>query len=134
MEAPRERASMDWSGQPNYPRPDYLSSSRKRLAPQLIYKGSILQAWNRKMGVALHSSFFATLPELREVPTQEADIAWFVYDLAPTEHGRLELVHAFTKYTRFEDALLTITRAEAGDEKRFVERLQKKLDAKLDHE
>ncbi|MGB9804950.1 NotI family restriction endonuclease [Desulfofundulus sp.] len=29
-------------------RPDYLSSSRKRLAPQLIYKGGILKAWGEK--------------------------------------------------------------------------------------
>ncbi len=29
---------------PNRPRPDYLSSSRKRLIPQLLYKGSILKA------------------------------------------------------------------------------------------
>ena len=33
MKDPRGRASMDWSKEPNYPRPDYLSSSRKRLAP-----------------------------------------------------------------------------------------------------
>jgi hypothetical protein len=29
-------------GGKNLPRPDYLSSSRKRLAPQLLYKGFIL--------------------------------------------------------------------------------------------
>ena len=33
MQAPANRANMDWTEQPNYPRPDYLSSSRKRLAP-----------------------------------------------------------------------------------------------------
>ena len=42
MKAPRDRSSMDWSREANYPRPDYLSSSRKRLAPQLLFKGGIL--------------------------------------------------------------------------------------------
>lgn len=48
MEAPEQRASMDWTAQPNYPRPDFLSSSRKRLAPQLLFKGGILHAWKKK--------------------------------------------------------------------------------------
>jgi hypothetical protein len=40
---PSKNANFDWSNERNYPRPDYLSSSRKRLAPQLIYKGGILK-------------------------------------------------------------------------------------------
>ena len=46
---------MDWRNEPNYPRPDFLSSSRKRLAPQLMFKGGILNAWGKKMAVALDS-------------------------------------------------------------------------------
>ena len=46
---------MDWTSQPNYPRPDFLSSSRKRLAPQLMFKGGILNYWEKKMAVALDS-------------------------------------------------------------------------------
>lgn len=63
------------------PRPDYLSSSRKRLAPQLIYKGGILKAWGKKQAVAVHSAFYNTLPVLVEVSPDQADIAWFIYDL-----------------------------------------------------
>jgi len=37
----------------NYPGPDYLSSSRKRLARELIYKGGIFQAWGKKMAVSI---------------------------------------------------------------------------------
>jgi hypothetical protein len=72
---------MDWSREPNYPRPDYLSSSRKRLVPQLVYKGGILHAWRKKIAVALNESFFATLPLLKQVPKRDADIAWLIYDL-----------------------------------------------------
>ena len=65
MKDPKARASMDWSNQPNYPRPDYLSSSRKRLAPQLLFKGGILHGWRKKIAVALNKSFFDTLPKLK---------------------------------------------------------------------
>jgi hypothetical protein len=40
-------------------RPDYLSSSRKRLVPQMFYKGRILQAWGKKSVVVLHEGFYA---------------------------------------------------------------------------
>ncbi len=80
MKDPKGRASMDWSKEPNYPRPDYLSSSRKRLAPQLLFKGGILHNWQKKIAVALNKSFFATLPKLKKVSKAKADIAWFIYD------------------------------------------------------
>jgi len=73
---------MDWTKRSRYyPRPDYVSSSRKRLAPQLTYKGDILNAWHRKMAVALHSEFYKTMPKLPEVSRNVANLAWLVYDL-----------------------------------------------------
>ncbi len=50
IEDPEGRSSMDWSKEPNCPRPDYLSSSRKRLAPQLLFKGGILAYLAEKDG------------------------------------------------------------------------------------
>ncbi|WP_414370691.1 NotI family restriction endonuclease [Synechococcus sp. H60.4] len=54
---------------------NYLSSSRKRLVPQLVYKGGILRSWRKKIAVALNRSFFAALPPLEQVPKDEADTA-----------------------------------------------------------
>jgi len=71
---------MEWPAK-NYPKPDYLSSSRKRLAPQLIFKGGILHQWQKKMAVVVHRGFFDELPELETVNEEQAEIAWFVYDL-----------------------------------------------------
>lgn len=82
MKDPRGRASMDWSEEPNYPRPDYLSPSRKRLVPQLLFKGGILHAWGKKMAVAVDAGLLEALPDLYEVPKGEADAAWMVYDLS----------------------------------------------------
>jgi hypothetical protein len=133
MEDSLQRADMDWSGHGLYPRPDYLSSSRKRLAPQMLYKGSILNAWGKKQAVVLHRGFFATLPALPEVHREEAEIAWLIYDLElDTERNRRQLVHYRTVYTRFEPALLRITVPEIGVMTDFVAHLQARLDEKLD--
>jgi hypothetical protein len=120
--------TLDWRGAKEYPRPDYLSSSRKRLAPQLIYKGGIFKAWNKKIAVVTDRKFFATLPMLAEVEAAKADIAWFVYDLVHSAgEDTYKLTHHKTIYTEFHPALNTITRTEAGPVEDFIKVLQKKL-------
>ena len=115
------------------PRPDYLSSSRKRLAPQLIYKGGIFKTWNRKQAVAVHSAFFDTLPELPEVPKEQADIAWLIYELIhDDDQNRYNLTPVRTVYTQFKPSLDKITLSEAPPIEGFLLSLQTKLDAKLE--
>lgn len=132
MSDPTKQAHFDWRKHENYPRPDYLSSSRKRLAPQLIYKGGILHAWHKKMAVAVDSQFFATLPPMEQVDPGDAELVWLVYDLKlnPVDNQR-HLVLAQAVYTRFLPALDRITRSEAGDVQSFVDLLQAKLDEVL---
>ncbi|MCS7287914.1 MAG: NotI family restriction endonuclease [Roseiflexus sp.] len=137
MSDPQSRASMDWSKEPNYPRPDYLSSSRKRLVPQLVYKGGILHSWKKKIAVALNRSFFATLPALKQVPKGEADITWLIYDLKlHTEEdpgpGRYYLTKVDEVFTEFEPALLSITTPLPGKMEDFIKLLQEKLDEQLE--
>lgn len=111
-----------------YPRPDYLSSSRKRLAPQLLFKGSILNQWGRKMAVAVQASFFATLPPLVEVEPAQAQIAWLIYDLLlDPALNRYRLAHIRTVYTEFVAALTAITVPDVGDEQTFVQQLQSRV-------
>jgi hypothetical protein len=105
----------------NYMRPDYLSSSRKRLAPQLIYKGGILKKWNKRLAVILQNSFFQTLPPLPTVEREDADIAWMLYDVRPRDdETRFQLTHLETRYTEFKAALDRIITAEAGSLEQFV--------------
>jgi len=131
MSDPKSRAQFDWTNKRDYPRADYLSSSRKRLAPQLIYKGGILNAWERKMAVAVDRRFFATLPVLPQVPAEQADVAWLVYDLQLNQVShRYELVLQERVYTQFTPALERITNAEPGSEADFRQLLQKKLKEK----
>lgn len=122
-----------WDTVANFPKPDYLSSSRKRLVPQILYQGGIFKNWNKKQAVALQKSFFETLPVLPKVAVETADIAWFLYDLVPDEHLktlRLELVE--TIYTEFEPALQIITTPHPGNLEDFIHVLQSKLDEHLD--
>lgn len=128
MEDPETRQNMDWSRSASYyPRPDYLSSSRKRLAPQLLYKGGIMSAWRKKQAVALQRSFYETLPELPETTREEADIVWLLYDMK-LANERFEMVLGKTIYTKFLPALNRITTADTGDVQAFVDLLQSKLD------
>ncbi len=133
MENPAANAEMNWRSESHYPSPDYLSSSRKRLAPQLLYKGGIINAWNKKAAVALNTGFFNTLPNLVEVSSEEAEIVWLVYDLIhDTENNEYVLTKNRSVFTRFNSALKAITKTDAGDVQNFVSHLQDKLDEKLD--
>ena len=133
MADPASNTQMDWSPERNYPHPDFLSSSRKRLAPQLLFKGGIINAWKKKSAVALDLQFFQTLPTLDEVEKSKAEIAWFVYDLVlDATCNRYVLTRVKTVYTRFSDTLRQITVAKPGQVKDFVQVLQEKLDEKLD--
>lgn len=133
MQNPAERTDMDWRKETNYPRPDYLSSSRKRLVPQLLYKGGILNAWKKKIAVALDEGFFATLPNLKEIGPGQADIVWLVYELALNESENLySLKRLKTVYTLFNESLDQIIRPEVGSPDDFIEKLQEKLDEKLE--
>lgn len=122
----------NWSGA-NWPRPDYLSSSRKRLVPQMLYKGGILKAWGKRQVVALQTCFFSTLPQLKEVQADEADIAWMLYDLElGSDRERFKLKRDRIVYTEFQPALDTITTTKPGSVDDFVNILQQKLDEKLE--
>ncbi len=124
-----KRKNMDWSSRPKYPRPDYLSSSRKRLVPQMIYKGGILMTWGKKQAVVIQKSFYDTLPPLPSVGSpDEADIAWFVYDLRrDNDNNRLKMELYDTVYTQFRSAVDQISTADPGNVDDFIQVLQDKL-------
>jgi len=133
MDAPVRKQNLSWQGKPNYPKPDYLSSSRKRLIPQVLYKGGILKAWGKKQAVVLQKCFFQTLPEMPRVNVERADIAWLLYKLKPEpKENRFTLVQEEVVYTEFGPALDRIIRPEPGNIKDFIEALQEKLDEQLD--
>ncbi len=123
-----------WDGK-NFPRPDYLSSSRKRLIPQMLYKGGIFKAWNKKQCVVIQKSFFDTLPPMPRTTEEKADIAWFLYDLEYDETDmKNHLVLVDTVYTEFQAALQQIIYAQPGSLADFTSQLQDKLDERISNE
>lgn len=128
-------SDFNWDVNYNYPKADYLSSSRKRLVPQLMFKGGILNTWGKKMCVVLHETFFNTLPSLPCVSKEEADIAWLIYNLDFSESQCCyNLRKSRVVYTRFSDALDTITVPISGRIEDFVGHLQEKLNQKIETE
>lgn len=133
LQDPPTRKDMNWEDENGYPRPDYLSSSRKRLAPQLLFKGGILHAWGKKSAVALSKGFFATLPELEQVSKADGDVAWLVYDVVWEQAmGKYVLTLLDTVYTKFKPAMAKLTTATPGKVADFVALLQRKLDERLE--
>ena len=120
-----------WQHALKYPKPDYLSSSRKRLVPQIVAKGSILNQWNKKQVIVLQTKFYDTIPPLPEVNKKDSDFALFLYDLIPDKGKQaFSLKLKNVVYTKFKSALEHIARFEAGRIDKFKEILQKKLDIK----
>jgi len=133
MSNSENRQTFKWVGKPNYPKPDYLSSSRKRLIPQVLYKGGIFKTWHKKQAVALQKGFFETLPEMPRANRKDADLAWFLYDIVLDKtENRYRLVNEEIVYTKFEPAMKRIIDPEPGQVEEFIELLQEKLDEKLD--
>lgn len=131
MEDPAGNYQMTWQSK-TYPRADYLSSSRKRLLPQLLTKGSIVRSWGKKQAVALDRQFFSTLPPLTLVDPTQAEMAWLVYDLVydePQMLYNLQLEHIY--HTDFQAALDRMVLAAPGPVEGFLDKLQARLDRKL---
>lgn len=123
--------SFTWQNALKNPKPDYLSSSRKRLIPQIVAKGTILNQWNKKQAVAMQQRFYETLPKLPEVDKKDSDFALFLYELVEDESMQtFSLKLQKIVYTKFNLALEQIAKFEAGDINQFTELLQRKLDAK----
>lgn len=126
-------ADFEWEGK--CPHPDYLSSSRKRLIPQMLYKGGIFKAWGKKQCVVIQKSFFDTLPPIPKTTKEKADIAWFLYDLEYSKADQRDhLVLVDTVYTEFQAALEKVIYTKPGEMSDFLALLQDKLDERISNE
>ena len=122
----------EWVNVANYPHPDYLSSSTKRLVPQMLTKGGIFNQWGKKQAIAVQTAFYDTLPPITEVAKDEADVAWLLYDLVlAADEMNYILTHSRTVYTTFENVSKDFIYPQADDIKKFTGALQKAVSAKL---
>ena len=77
---------------PPYPdqvrRPDWRSSSAKRLMPQLQIKAPTVRRWQTKIAVAVDRPFFASIGGPSPNPSQDindGDIIWLIPELVPND-------------------------------------------------
>ena len=125
---PANNADMDWSHKPLYPIPDYLSSSRKRLIPQLSFKGKFFRAWGKRIVVGIDLPFFRTLPEIERTTSKSATLCWLVYTLENTrDKERLKLELHETVLSDYDRTIESMNEPEIGKLSDFEDLLSSKL-------
>jgi len=111
-------------------RPDYRSSSQKRLMPQLLVEVPVLRRWGKKVFIALDQGFFEWLPPCKEVDPTNAEITWLVYAFVPGLK-RYEMTFLKAVPTTLDFAVVSLTAARAPARPDFEEEIQKALSALL---
>lgn len=123
-------AVMDWPTK-GAPHPDFASSSRKRLAPQLLFKGAVLNSWGRKIAVALDRPLFTELRRVTPFATlpdaTNAEVGWFVYDLQRAPGQSYQLTRVASVYSDFANTMQQLITPEIGDESVFLSTLQDRV-------
>lgn len=107
-------------------RPDWRSSSAKRLMPQLEVKAPTLRRWGTKLAVAVDVPFFDAIggPSGKAShDTNEGDIIWLV--LQVSDEYKLESIH--WEVLSLEDSSEKLLAAKTVKRKEFEEALRSKL-------
>ena len=110
----------DDSPSPPYPdktrRPDWRSSSAKRLMPQLQIKVPTARRWQTKMAVAVDKPFFAAIGGPSPYPTQDlndGDIVWLVPEIVWDEiTGKYRLQRGHWEVLTLEDSITKLLAAQ----------------------
>ena len=120
----------DMGRQPPYPdknrRPDWRSSSAKRLMPQLQTKVPMLRQWGTKMAVAVDVNFFEAIGNASDKPSHDiddGDIIWIVIEITKKHDLR---VHHW-EVLRLEDSIDKLIAAKRIKRNEFENLLRTKL-------
>ncbi len=108
-------------------RPDFRSSSAKRLMPQLQTKVPTLSRWGKKMAVVVDRSFFDALgkmDDIKDVPSCE--VAWFVVRYEESE-GKGFLTRDFVRLTTLARVVEGLTGGDAVSLDVFETRIRENL-------
>ena len=130
MQEDFEALSQDISIDPPQPtavrRPDWRSSSAKRLMPQLQVKGPTLRRWGTKLAVAVDLPFFQAVGGESLSPSHDlddGDIIWLV----PKMSADFQLTEHHWEVLSLEDSGDKLLSAETVKRKEFESTLRAKL-------
>lgn len=107
-------------------RPDWRSSSAKRLMPQLQIKAPTLRRWGTKLAVSVDRNFFADLGGPSNNPVRdldEGDIIWLI----PNISGEYQLERFHWEVLSLEDSCDKLLSAKTVKRSEFEDALRAKL-------
>ena len=107
-------------------RPDWRSSSAKRLMPQLQIKAPTLRRWGTKLAVSVDRNFFADIGGPSNDPVHdldEGDIIWLIPEIS--DQYRLESLH--WEVLSLEDSCNKLLSAKTVRRSEFEDALHAKL-------
>ncbi len=113
-------------------RPDYRSSSAKRLLPQLDNKVPTLSRWGKKMVVVVDKPFFSSFAPIQEAnDLSNAEVCWLVYDFVPGAGIRFQLKLNRSVMATLADTRTGVIAASIPPRADFERALSKKLKQNL---
>ena len=119
---------------PPYPnevrRPDWRSSSAKRLMPQLEVKVPTLRRWGSKMAVAVDRPFFDSVGGPSESYSQDlgdGDIIWLVPAIYPDNEGKLTFMRGHWEVLTLEKSRNKLLAARTIQRNEFENNLRSRL-------
>jgi len=108
-------------------RPDFRSSAQKRLIPQLGLKIPIFRRWGKRFFVAVDSTFFEMLPEMRTQTAGNAEVTWLVYPFARRSAGGYRMEDPAVHYTLWDDVLDALREGTPPEQDVLLRELTKQL-------
>ena len=111
-------------------RPDWRSSSAKRLMPQLLIKAPTLRRWGSKIAVAVDGPFFDAIGGPSPQPSHDlndGDVIWLVPRLMQ-DGGRPRLSRGHWEVLTLEDSNEKLLAATAVRRETFEQTLKAKLE------
>ncbi len=113
-------------------RPDWRSSSAKRLMPQLQIKVPTLRRWGSKLAVSVDRPFFDSIGGPSAHPSQDlndGDIIWLIPELKREAGGNFRLTRGHWEVLTLEDTTRKLLAAETIRREAFEQELRSKLEA-----
>ena len=119
---------------PPYPdslrRPDWRSSSAKRLMPQLQVKAPTVRRWNSKIAVAVDRPFFDSIGGPSANPSQDindGDIIWLVPEMSRRDDNSFHLTRGHWEVLTLENSTDKLLAARTISRDSFENALRDKL-------
>ena len=130
-----ERLKTDDRNPPPFPnairRPDWRSSSAKRLMPQLQVKVPTLRRWGSKMAVAVDRPFFDAVGGVSSDYSRDlsdGDVIWLVPELKRRDDGSWQLTPGHWEVLTLEATVDKLLAAETVRRGKFEQDLRMKLE------